>query len=128
MVFFKKKRKAKNLYLAKTEIISSYDNSNGFGPMCVTQYFLAEKRNKKYYELYSGEELELEENTKEPGFCFKTTDVPYITEIGHISRYSDKKEFTDSELFDFITRTNTYNTIDLLTENDEDEDFEEEMS
>ena len=131
MTFFKKQRKANQLYVVKTEIISNYNDGTGFGPQYVTRYFLAKKENNEYYELFSGELLKLEIDGHYKGAVCLNFDVPYIVEVKPISEYSGSKKFTDSELFYFITRMNTLNALGAFDEEDddyEDDEIEEEMS
>lgn len=135
MTFFKKKRKANQLYVVKTEIISNYNDGTGLGPQYVTQYFLAQKIDACYYELFSKEKLELDRDTYYNSCHSHYFNKPYIVEAKPISEYSDSKEFTDSELFYFITRMNTLNALGAFDEEDDEEDdempdekFAEEMS
>lgn len=127
MTFFKRKRKANQVYRVKTEIISSYYDGTGGGPQYVTRFFLAKKRKDKYYELFSGTPLKLKEDCNCDGMFTAKFDVPYIVEVVSMSQYSYKKELTDSELFYYITKINAINDLEL-DEDEPDEDFEEEMS
>lgn len=139
MAFLKRKRKASKLYVVKTEITSSYYDGTGHGQQYVTRYFLAKKRKNKYYELFSGEPLKFEADCHSNGVFFIKFNVPYIGEVESISKYSNEKKFTDSELFYFITKLNTIEELkkinkeepedDELYEDDSDKDeLDEEMS
>lgn len=116
MELFKRKRKAEQLYVAKTEIIS--EGIYGISPeeyATVTRYFLVEKqKNGEYREIFSKEHLKSSNNCIANGVMKNDFDIPVILEIKPISKYLSSKKLTDSKLFYFINEVNTSNQLKEL--------------
>ena len=112
MAFLKRKRKTNELYLVKAEIMPSCNIGTWREAQYVTQYFLAKQKENKYYELFSGEPLEI----KEEGSKNNLSDVPYIEEVNPLSQYFYNDELTDSELFSYIIKTNAVNQLKMSKE------------
>lgn len=130
MAFFKKKRKGTintnvkvaDVYVVTSMIISSHNDGNGFGPMCVTMYFLAKCENGEYYELFSGKKLE-KEKQPEDGFLSQTFNTPYVKKAEPLNQYlrNQKKVTIDIQsLFDFITQINVLGKLGAFSD-EEDE-------
>ena len=130
MAFFRRKRKdtiktnvkVSDIYVVTSIIISSYNAGTGFGPMCVTMYFLGKYEDGEYYELFSGKKLE---NKKQPedGFLFQTFDTPYVKKAEPLTKYlrNHKKEMIDIQsLFDFITQMNVLDKLGFLSDEEEE--------
>lgn len=121
MELFKRKRKAEQLYVARTEIIS--EGIYGISPeeyATVTRYFLVEKqKNGEYREIFSKEHLKLSNNCIANGVMKNDFDIPVILEIKPISKYLSSKKLTDSELFYFINEVNTINQLEWLEEQED---------
>ena len=134
MELFKRKRKAEQLYVARTEIIS--EGIYGISPeeyATVTRYFLVEKqKNGEYREIFSKEHLKSSINCIANGVMKNDFDIPVILEIKPISKYLSSKKLTDSELFYFINEVNTINQLEWLEEQEDknkkiyDEDYDDE--
>ena len=134
MSFFKRKksnnRSAKlkfncaDVYLLTTTIISSYDDGMGYGPRCVTLYFLSTRCQNEYYELFSGKKLKKESDCHSDGFVSKTFDEPYIEKIEPLKDYlrdKNKKTMDSQLLFDFITQMNVEASISNSGRSDDDD-------
>lgn len=107
-----------------TEVISSYNDGAGFGPRCVTMYFLAKCENEEYYELFSGKKLE-KETQSEKGFISQTFDTPYVKKAEYLTKYlrnPDKKTMDIHSLFDFITVMNVYGRLGAFSDSEEEEE------
>lgn len=92
----------KDIYLLTTEINSNYRL------IVVTQYYLAIKKQGKFYELFSEVEIEKEEDTHENGFCMQYLNKPYIVKVEPLINYVKKsrKKLSAKLLFSFITKLN----------------------
>lgn len=120
MAFFKRKVKdsttlvnVEDVYLATTTIISSFLDSGGYGPVCLTYYFLVRLESDGYHELFSGIKID-ESNDDEVA---AHTDKPYIEQVEPMIKYlrdkSQKKISTDL-LFHFIVNQNVSNHLKEL--------------
>lgn len=124
MTFLKKKRKslreenylANELYVLKTVITSNYNDGCGLGPRCVTVYLLARQENNVYYELFTDKKIQKESDMRSDGAVWLTFNVPYIEDVKPITKYSDKKKFKKSLLFDFIMQINVLNSLGAFEE------------
>lgn len=117
-IFNKKKRKNKDrqflklydpkeIYLLTTEIISNCDDGSGAGPRCVTQKYLATKKDGKFYEFFSKVEIK-SKDTSVPGFSFREFNVPMIEKVEFLKDYANDPNtlLTEEQLFYFITKVN----------------------
>ena len=128
MAFFNTLVNIKDVYVAKTTIILSYNDGTGCGPRCVTWYFLVKLKNNEYHELFAGKKIEKEEDTHKNGKVFKNFDVPYIEKVEPLTEYqrdNSEKKMDIQLLMDFITNMNILNSIGALEEDQENEDNEE---
>lgn len=93
-MFFTRKRKEnidKNIkvaevYVVTAKIVSSYNNGDGCGPMCVTMYFLAKLEKDEYYELFYGTKLEREKQP-EGGCLIRSFDTPYVNKVVPLTEF-----------------------------------------
>lgn len=128
MAFFKKFRKGTinskvkvaDIYVVTSEIISSYNDGNGCGPICVTMYFLAKCEGNEYYELFSGKKLEKKEQL-EDDFCvlLQNFDTPYLEKAEPLTKYLTYPNQTIIDiqsLFDFITEMNVSSWLKTLSD------------
>ena len=98
----------KQIYLLITEIVSNCDDGSGAGPRSITQYYLATKKEEKFYELFSKVEIKYADNST-PGFTFGSFNTPMIKKVEKLEEYvtDSNIKLTAEELFYFITETNT---------------------
>ena len=102
------------VYVLTTEIISSHDDGSGWGPQCVTLYYLGTKKGGIYYELFSGKKLTEEKDTHLKDCVSKEFNVPYITKVEMLTKYlrdQTMKTIKLELLFDFITDMNVTEII-----------------
>lgn len=136
MAFFKRKKSTnpntlvnvEDVYVAKTTITSSHNDGSGWGPKCVTWYFLVKLENNEYHELFAGKKIEKEEDTHKDGMVFANFDTPYIEKIEPLTEYlrdKSEKKMNIQLLFDFITNMNVLNSLGAFEDDQEDEDDEE---
>lgn len=95
-----KKYNPKKIYLLTTEIVSNYDDGSGAGPIKgITQYYLAKKKGKEFYELFSKVKI------KEKG---KSFNQPSIKEIESMVEYvkDPNEKLSAEDLFHYITKLN----------------------
>lgn len=125
MKLFKKNKQDKKtyatneIYVLTTTITSNYDDGSHNGPICVTWYFLATKKDDFYYELFSEKKIEKETDMHSDGVVSLTFNVPYIERVEPITQYlvdSSKKELDKVLLFDFITNMNVLNHLGAFEE------------
>lgn len=103
------------VYVLTTEIISSHDDGSGWGPQCVTLYYLGTKKGGIYYELFSGKKLAEEKDTHLKDCVSKEFNVPYITKVEMLTKYlrdQTMKTIKLNLLFDFITDMNVIKIIE----------------
>jgi len=102
----------KETYLLTTHIISDYNDESGAGPISVTQYFLATKKEGKFYELFSKVEIKYEDNSISD-FIFKSFNEPIIKKAEKLEKYVKDPDtnLTAEELFHFITMKNANKII-----------------
>lgn len=108
MRLFKKERKetskvkVADIFVIKTNLISSYNDGSGAGPSCVTQYFLAKIKNEEICELFSGTVLEKENKNK-------NMDTYYVEQSKPLKQFLKNKKIDEvdtEELFNFINNMN----------------------
>lgn len=120
----KKEFEVDKIYVAKTEIISSYNNGQGCGPMVVTQYYLVTRcdEDDSIRELFSGVKLEPLRNMQH-------FDTVYVVETKKLTEYMknpDKKTLNAELLFDFLVMLNAEEIVRTYTDVEEDEETEED--
>ena len=114
-----------NIYVVKTETVSSYNNGKGYGPLCATQFFLATRcdEDDSIRELFSGVAIEPLRN-------IQSFDKPYAVETTKLTEYMknpNTKTLTAEDLFGFIVSLNTDEIVHTYSElEDEYEDEGEE--
>lgn len=134
MSFFRRRRKGttnanikvEDVYVITAMIISDYDDGTGFGPVCVDMCFLAKYKGGKYYELFSGKELEKEKQS-EDRILQMTFDTPYVKKAEPLKRYlkdKSKKNVDVQLLFDFITKMNVLNSLGAFKNEENDKNNE----
>ena len=137
MAFFKRKASTnpstlvnvEDVYVATTNITSSYNDGTGCGPICVTWYFLVKLENNEYHELFAGKKLEKGEDNHKDGVISANFDTPYIEKIEPLTEYlrdKSEKKMNIQLLFDFITHMNVLNSIGAFDDDQEDEEEETE--
>lgn len=122
MAFFNKRRKnsllkVKDLKVATAIITSSYNDGSGRGPRCVEWYFLVQEVNGKYYEIFAGEQIEMESNTHHNGACCQKFDTPYIEKLEPLEDYLNnpkQKNIKLQLLFDFILNMNVVKILEYI--------------
>lgn len=100
-----KKYNPKKIYLLTTRILSDYDDRRGAGPKkSITQYYLAKKKGKEFYELFSKVKIEQK---------VKSFNKPIIEKIEFMVEYvkDPNKKLSAEELFYYITKLNTNEII-----------------
>lgn len=136
MAFFKRKASTnlstlvnvEDVYVATTTITSSHNDGTGWGPRCVTWYFLVKLENNEYHELFAGKKIEKEEDTHKDDMVVANFDTPYIEKIEPLTEYlrdKSKKKINIQLLFDFITNMNVLNSLGAFEDNESDEGDEE---
>ena len=136
MAFFKRKESTnpstlvnvEDVYVAKTTITSSHNDGSGWGPRCVTWYFLVKLENNEYHELFAGKKIEKEEDTHKDDMVVANFDTPYIEKLKPLTEYlrdKSEKKMNIQLLFDFITNMNVLNSLGVLEEQQDNEDDEE---
>ena len=111
------------VYVCKVSLTSNYDDGSGLGPQCVDFYLLAKLENEKYYELFSGKNLEMEKDCHKDEFTFKNFNTIYIEEVRPLRDYliNESLQIIDiQDLFDFIVNYNVLIYLDSLDEKEED--------
>lgn len=111
------------VYVCKVSLTSNYDDGSGLGPQCVDFYLLAKLENEKYYELFSGKNLEMEKDCHKDGFTFKNFNTIYVEEVKPLSDYliNESLQTIDiQDLFDFIV---DYNVSTYLGSTAEEEEY-----
>lgn len=111
------------VYVCKVSLTSNYDDGSGLGPQCVDFYLLAKLENEKYYELFSGKNLEMEKDCHKDGFTFKNFNTIYIEEVRPLRDYliNESLQTIDiQDLFDFIVNYNVLIYLDSLDEKEEE--------
>lgn len=84
---------------------------------------MAKLENEKYYELFSGKNLEMEKDCHKDGFTFKNFNTIYIEEVRPLRDYliNESLQIIDiQDLFDFIVNYNILIYLDSLDEKEED--------
>ena len=135
MTFFKR-RKVKNeeskvLSTIRTEevkvatavVTSNYDDGSGLGPRCVEWYFLVHEVDGKYHEIFSGKQIEREEDTHCGEFSIKNFNTPYIQKLEPLTEYlknPEKKVIELELLFDFILDMNVQKQLAPFDKNKEE--------
>ena len=122
--FLPKTINVEKVYVATTNITSSYHNATVGSPMCITWYFLARLENTEYHELFSDKKIEKEENLHKNGVVTASFDTPYITKIEPLKEYLKdiKAKTIDTQLlFDFITKMNVLSTISAFNDTKNEE-------
>lgn len=112
------------VYVLTTQVISNHYNGSGYGPQCVTFYYLGIKKENSYYELFSGKKLIEEKDTHSAGCSSKKFNVPYITEVEKFTEYLRDKTMKTIELrllFDFITEMNVNEIVEARSDEEDDE-------
>lgn len=136
MAFFKRKASTnssmlvnvEDVYVATATITSSHNDGSGWGPRCVTWYFLVKLENNEYHELFAGKKIEKEEDTHKDDMVVANFDTPYIEKLKPLTEYlrdKSKKEMNIQLLFDFITNMNVLNSLGVLEEQQDNEEDEE---
>ena len=109
-------QKVDDVFVIKTNIISSYNDGSGCGPLCFDTYFLAKQKKDKYYELFTGKLLK--QTVDGSKVSFQTFDTPYIKEIKPLKEYLKIKNETHMEselLFDFLISLNSYEMAQIIS-------------
>ena len=136
MAFFKRKASTnssmlvnvEDVYVATATITSSHNDGSGWGPRCVTWYFLVKLENNEYHELFFFFFIEKEEDTHNDDMVVASFDTPYIEKIKPLTEYlrdKSEKKMNIQLLFDFITNMNVLNSLGAFEDNQENEDDEE---
>lgn len=98
-------RKTNQLYIAKCEITSSNHGKNK--PTSVDWYFLAYKKDGKYYNAETDKELQFEPRNKYEAALFLYYDTPWIKEIKPLSRYIKAPDIVDiRDIYEFVVNMN----------------------
>ena len=113
MGIFKRKQtiRCDEVYVLTTEIISSHDDGSGWGPQCVTLYYLGTKKHGIYYELFSGKRLTEEKNTHFEDLISKSFNITKVEMLTEYLRDQTMKTIKLELLFDFITDMNVTEII-----------------
>lgn len=132
MAFFKRKASTgssalvnvEDVYVATTLIVSSHSDGAGYGPMCITWYFLVKLEDNEYHELFAGKKMEKEEDAHKDDMVCKNFDTPYIQKVEPLTEYlrdPSQKQINIQLLFDFITDMNVSHSLKSF-KGDEDND------
>ena len=110
----KKEYEVNKIYVAKTEIISSYNDGQGCGPRVVTQYYLVTRcdEDDSVRELFSGIKLEALRN-------MQRFDTVYVVETKKLTEYMknpDEKTLSAELLFNFLVMLNTEEIVRTYTD------------
>ena len=119
----------KEVFVAKAEVVSSYNDGQGCGPRCVNMFFLVKVVDGKYHELFSNSKLDMESDCHHDGCCTRNFDTPYIEKIYRLTRFIKKgpnDKLTIRELFQIINHLNVLNDVGALDDIDELEKENEE--
>ena len=97
----------KEIYVLTTDIVSDCDDGSGAGPRSITQYYLATKKEEKFYELFSKVEIKYADNST-PGFTFGNFNTPMIKKVEKLEEYVKdlNAKLTAEDLFYFLTMLN----------------------
>ena len=98
--------KIKDVFIAKTIILSSYKDSNG--NISVYWYFLVYKKNGSYYNAENDTIIEKTPKSNFEAKLLKNYNIPYIVQLKPISKYIYCIENTIDirDYFDLVTRMN----------------------
>jgi len=99
----------KDVYVLTAHIVSSSYVEGEPSPRDITVYYLGIEKDGYYYEIFSGEHLELEADKSSEGFRCLDFDTPYVKTIEPLSDYlvkDDMQTVSKSLLFKFITKKN----------------------
>ncbi len=130
MIFFRKrKHKVAKLMVARTTIISCY-NENFFecGPFCFDTFLLVYEKRGNYYEFFSGRNIKKESDISKSGIPVYHLSIPYVVTVLPLSEYLNdqgKMKYVSNDwLFDFLVDLNTQEmSIDVEHDcNDEDKE------
>lgn len=89
-----------NLYLLTTHRkVRVYDDTTRY----IIECFIGKKCNKKYIEFFSLADLEISEK-----FDALEFDKIYVVSSEKLSKYIDKTYLTKKEIFEFLTKTNSF--------------------
>lgn len=119
MKFFEDRKKREyevdKVYVLTTDLVSDYDDGNGCSPGTVTAYYLATKKDDKYYELFSGVYIEGEftkDGSSKP-IMVRSFNTPYIMSVEPLRKHIKDmyKKLNSEELFYFITEMNLTEVI-----------------
>ena len=91
-----------NLFIATTDVISSYNDRSGGGPRCIKIYLVVTKKSNKYFEVFSGREIDMKSNCT-------SFNVPYIKEMKPFSDVLNDPHMqfiNKKDVFDFILYKN----------------------
>lgn len=133
MTFFKRKVSSntsrvvevevEEVYVAKTTIVSSYDDGTGCGPRCVTWCFLVKLEDGEYKELFSNRKLEKQEDTNRNGIVIADFDTPYIDNVEPLKEHlldKNTEKMNIQLLFDFITNMNVLTSLGAFKDDEEE--------
>lgn len=126
----KEKLVIRDILVARAEVVSSYNDGQGCGPMCDTLYFLVRVEEGRYRELFSDSRIATERECHHDGICTRSLDTPYIEKVFLLTKFLKRKglndKMTKSELFAFITHLNVLNNIGALDDMDDSDEVSEE--
>ena len=118
-----------DVFVARAEVVSSYNDGQGCGPKYTTMYFLVKVVDGKYHELFTNRKLDLESECYHDGCCSRSFDKPYIEKVYVLTRFIKRRssdKLTIRELFDIIVHLNVLNDVGALDNiDDSDEESEE---
>ena len=92
-----------DVYVVMAGVVSDYDDKSGGGPKKVKMYFIAKRKGKSYFDLFTGMKLEEEGNEKK-------FNLPYVETVTHISEYlknPNKKRMSKILLYQFCIALNS---------------------
>ena len=75
---------ASEVYVCKVSLTSNYNDGSGLGPRCVDFHLLAKLENEKYYELFSGKNLEMEKSDINFRILYLTFFLIFIFQLQHL--------------------------------------------